>query len=269
MANPGFGKQHFTRARAYGLEGRPWPLRDVLVAHRMLREAGLAATLAHSRTILLTRLTSRLFDRRLQNRMPQALRRATPLDGMALRTVSGNEAWEAEHCAAIPAVTFRLALRALALDPRAYHFVDIGSGWGYAVTLAAMQPFRQVTGVEFARELHERAAVNLDWARAQGLVRCSAVDLRHESALETQLPDGPLLLFLFNPFGAEILGRFLERVDASMRANRRPIVAVYVHPREAGLFARPGVFEIPLRGPAARGLRLFSPSQVRAWRWAV
>jgi hypothetical protein len=269
MGNPGFGKQHFTRARAYGLENRPWPLRDLLVARRMVSDAGLAATLAHTRTILLTRLTSRLFDRRLQRRMPEALRRATPLDGMELRTVSGSESREAEHCAAIPALTFRLALRALGLDLRGYHFVDVGSGWGYALTLAAMQPFRHVTGVEFARELHERATVNLDWARTQGLARCGGVDLRHESALETQLPDGPLLLFLFNPFGAAVLASFLDRVDASVRANPRPVVAVYVHPLEAQLFARRGVFEIPLRGAAARALRLFSPSRVRVWRWAA
>jgi hypothetical protein len=267
MGKPGFGRQQFTRAETYGLADRPWPLRDLLVARRMVQEAGLGPTLAHTRAIVLSRLVWRLSDRRLQRRMPAALGRATPLQGMQLRTVAGEETFEAEACAAIPRLTFRLALRSLGIDPRRFHFVDVGSGWGYALLLAAQQPFRHVTGIEFARELHERAVANMEWAGKTQLVRCGGIDLRHESALETELPQEPLLLFLFNPFGAGVMAKFLDRVDESRRRHPRPIIAIYVHPLEARLFDRPGVAELTLRGPAAMALRLVSPSQVRAWQW--
>ena len=262
-----FAQDHASKAQEFGLDGRSWPLRDVLAARRMLAKDGFGRTLAHARAVLLMRIVHRLFDSRLQKRMPQAIWRPTLLDGMELRTISEAELRQAELCAPVSAMTFRLALRGLALDLRTHHFMDVGSGWGYASLLAAMQPFRRVSGVEFARELHERAIANIAWARAQGLLRCEQVELRHESALETELPEDPLLLFLYHPFGADVLAQFLDRVDRSMRALPRPITALYVGPLDARPFQRPGVAELPLRGASARALRLCSPRPVRAWRW--
>jgi hypothetical protein len=263
----GFTQSYASKAQEFGLEGHSWPLRDLVATHRMLAHDGVAETLFHARAILLMRAIHELFDRRLQQRMPQAAPRPTLLHGMELRTVSDTERRQAELCSPISAMTFRLALRALSLDARTYHFMDVGSGWGYASLLAAMQPFRHVSGVEFARELHEAAIANIAWARAERLLRCEQVDLRHESALETELPEGPLLLFLYHPFGADVLAQFLDRVDASIRSKPRPIIALYAGPLDATPFTRPGVVEVPLKGAAALGLRLFSPRAVRAWRW--
>jgi hypothetical protein len=184
---------------------------------------------------------------------------------MELRAVSEQERPQAELCSAVSSITFRQALRAVPLEVSTCHFMDIGSGWGYASLLAAMQPFRRVTGVEFARELHERAVANIAWARTLGLLRCTDIELRHESALVTALPEDPLLLFLYHPFGADVLAQFLERVDASMRATPRPITLIYAGPLDARPFVRPGVVELPVTGGQ---LGLLRPQPVRAWRWA-
>jgi hypothetical protein len=267
MGSPAAGQRTVSKAQEYGLEGRSWPLRDILAAYRMVSELGPRAMLAHAYAILLMRVVWQLSDRKLQKRMPQASLRPIVVSDMELRTVTGNEAQESELSTPTPKITFGLTLRALGLDPAQYSFIDIGSGWGYATLLAAMRPFRKVSAVEFARELHDRATANIDWARSQGLLLCGGVDLRHESALETELPEGPLVVFLYNPFGAEVMAKFLDRVDASMKRAPRPIIAIYVRPVDAKLFERPGVIELPLRGLAALGLRTISPRDVRAWRW--
>jgi hypothetical protein len=262
-----FAQDHASKAQEFGLESRSWPLRDLVAARRMLAADGLSGTITHARAILQMRLVYHLFDRRLQKRMPQALTRPTVLHGLDLRATSETEVRQAELCSAISAMTFRLALRALVPDVRGYAFMDIGSGWGYATMLAAMEPFHSVSGVEFARELHERALANVTWARGEGILGCDQIDLRHESALETELPDGPLILFLYYPFGRDVLAQFLDRVDASMRSRPRPIIVIHAGPLDPRPFARPGVTELKLRGVAGKALRLFSPRPVRAWQW--
>src|SRR6185436_6704832 len=95
----------------------------------------------------------------------------------------------------------------------------------------------------------------------------SPVELRNESALETELPGGLILMFAFNPFREQVMRPFLERIDVSVRNNPRPVMLIYVNPAEAHLLARAGVRELPLKGPKALLLKLFSPYRVRLYAW--
>ena len=52
-------------------------------------------------------------------------------------------------------------LGALDIDYERYRFIDLGSGKGRVLLVASEFPFREVLGVEFARELHEIACQNL------------------------------------------------------------------------------------------------------------
>ena len=74
-------------------------------------------------------------------------------------------------------------------------------------------------------------------------------------------------MFAFNPFREPVMRPFLERIDASVRNNPRPVMLIYVNPAEAHLLARPGVSELPLKGPKALLLKLFSPYRVRLYAW--
>jgi SAM-dependent methyltransferase len=140
------------------------------------------------------------------------------------------------------------ALGFLGEDLRRFGFVDLGCGKGRTLLVAAALGFRQVTGVEFARELVQIAARNIE--------RAGAVQARvlHADAAEFEFPPGDTVLYLYNPFSAEVLRQVLDRLRA--RAARRYVV--YKTPRCAALLDACDFLE-PLGSPA-------DVPQMRVWR---
>jgi hypothetical protein len=263
----GPGQGNFTKAQEFGVEKYPPVLRDILIAIGMVRRAGLRETFAHTMSVALRRAHHILVDKRLHARLPKTDASEIALQGLALRTVASYEAKAAFNSGITPSKTFHWALAAAGIDAKTCHFVDIGSGWGSVLLLAAEYPFQSVTGVEFAKEIHEKASANLDWARSQGRFKCKNVEVRNESALETELPNGPVVIFMFNPFREPVMSAFLDRIAASMRANPRPIVLIFVNPVVGSIMERSDVVEHPLRGPKAWLLKFFSPYRVRTFSW--
>lgn len=255
------------KADQYGLGSYPAIIREPLVAIRMLASAGVVATVDHVRTISLLRLHNRLVDRRRRAKFVDVLERATNAEPLRVRSTTPEEVVQAVHCAPLPSKTILWAIDAADIDPAGYHLVDVGSGWGFALAVASELPFRGLTGIEFDRGFHDMAVRNFDAFAANGSVAPGRVALKHESALEAELPGEPLVVLLANPFGELIMARFLDRLAASVKKDPRPVVILYVNPTQAHLFDRSELDEIALRGTAATLLRLFSPYRVRAYRW--
>lgn len=138
-------------------------------------------------------------------------------------------------------------LDALDVPPQEYTFVDLGSGKGRVLLLASQRPFAEVVGVELRGVLHRRAGQNLAQFAPHAI---APVRLVHGDASKVPLPEGPLVLYLFNPFPAEVLLGILARVEDSARL-------VYVHPVAAEVVEQCGWTEI------ARG---DDPDVVRRWR---
>jgi hypothetical protein len=81
--------------------------------------------------------------------------------GPAGLTVLGDQKLGFDYLPVRPLVGRHL-LRALPIeDCSLYTFVDMGSGKGRMLLLAAEYPFRQIQGVEFAVELHDQATANI------------------------------------------------------------------------------------------------------------
>jgi hypothetical protein len=125
-------------------------------------------------------------------------------------------------------------------------FVDVGSGKGRVVLLAAMRRFREVIGVELSPVLHAIAECNLARVRDGGhLASPASVELG--DATELALPDGPVVLFLYHPFREAIALAVMDRVLASLAADPRPIAILYGHPTlqrpmDPTVFTRGSVF---------------------------
>src|SRR5262249_45180057 len=83
------------------------------------------------------------------------------------------------------------------LNLRNFTFVDMGPGKGRALLLAAEQPFARVIGVEVLPELHAIAQQNI--AAAASRLVCHKIESISADARIFQFPDGPLVVFLFNP----------------------------------------------------------------------
>jgi len=94
--------------------------------------------------------------------------------------------------------------------PEKYSFVDLGSGKGRVVLMAALRPFKAVVGVEFSSELSAVAETNLVKFRPH--VRSSDVRLVCNDAVLFNFPPGPLIVWFYHSFAKEVLARVFERL---------------------------------------------------------
>jgi SAM-dependent methyltransferase len=118
-------------------------------------------------------------------------------------------------------------------------FVDVGCGKGRALLLASEMPFREVMGVELAGDLVTVARSNVARWNLSGRMR-SPVKVVHEDATEVELPEGPLLVYLFNPFGPPVLRRMLQRLQQLQQS----VDVLYLFPKEEEVFAEFPEFEL-------------------------
>jgi len=129
----------------------------------------------------------------------------------------------ATHYEPTPVDEAEQLLDALPLPPERTTFVDLGSGMGRVVLLAAERPYRQVIGVEISPALHEVAKEN----RARyPRERLRSLDIRlvRADAAAFTFPRGDLAVYLYNPFRIEVLAPVIERL-----ATHRGAVALAYH----------------------------------------
>ena len=146
---------------------------------------------------------------------------------------------------------FRRILAAVELEPSASAFLDLGAGRGRAVLLAAQAGFADVVGVELDPDLAAAAERNAArWsARRAGRMRGRSLTVLHQDAVDAVIPDGPVLVFLYNSFGPASLRRVLERMVASHRSAPRPIWLCYLNPQHASVVDENPALVVRLRQP--------------------
>jgi SAM-dependent methyltransferase len=151
-----------------------------------------------------------------------------------LSTTSANIAFASEYTPT-PTGVFKRAIGSLGIDQSRFVFVDLGCGRGRTLCMAAEYPFLRVEGVEFATDLYETAKLNLGALRRQQ--RSSTKVVVHcMDAAEYQIPNEPCVFYLYHPFGAPVLSKVLDNIEASLISNPRPMVFVYVNPKWRSVF---------------------------------
>ena len=115
-------------------------------------------------------------------------------------------------------------MSALPTDLEDYTFIDLGSGKGRVLFLAAQRGFRRVIGVEFAVELHRAAEENLV---SSTLPQKSRIELVLGDAGRFAFPLEPLVVHFNNPFDETVMTRVIERLTESYTKRQRPIVITY------------------------------------------
>ena len=150
---------------------------------------------------------------------------------------SGSPAnyWSTAYYGIAPSALWQ-ALDRLNLSWPDYTFVDVGCGKGRAVMLALKYPFARVVGWELSRELTDVAAENLRRFRAEWR-RDVPVEVVAGDAAGLELPLGPLVLYLYHPFAAPIMKRFLAGLQGSLERAPREIYVLYVNPELDWLLA--------------------------------
>jgi SAM-dependent methyltransferase len=120
-----------------------------------------------------------------------------------------------------------------------YTFVDVGSGKGRMLFVAAEYPFRKAVGVEFDRGLHELSVANIGRYKYRRR-RCGEIESVHADAAGFEFPAGKLVIYMFNPFGPEVLGRMLDNLERSLEREPQHVVVVMLWPEYADVVARRG-----------------------------
>ncbi len=141
--------------------------------------------------------------------------------------------WATGYYGVSPSV-FRQAMDRLELEWEQYTFVDVGCGKGRALMLALGYPFRQAVGVELSAELAAVARRNLGRFRPAWR-QPAPVEVVTADVTAWRLPAGPLVVYLYHPFAAPVMRRFLEQMRASLEAEPREMVLLYTNPELDGL----------------------------------
>jgi SAM-dependent methyltransferase len=153
-----------------------------------------------------------------------------------VNTTSGTVGWQARllglfHSPYQPTEPnlFREMMASIPVEFDQFTFVDLGSGKGRTLLMASEYPFRKIVGVELIEELHCVAVENIG-AYKSATQRCTRVESVLTDARDFELPEEPLLLYLFNPLPERALLEVLQRLESSLEKTPRPVWVVYHNP---------------------------------------
>lgn len=143
---------------------------------------------------------------------------------------------------------FREVMDGLEIDFEKFTFIDFGSGMGRALFLASERPFKHIIGVEFASELNDIAQQNIENFSSPDQ-KCFSIESICGDATQFKLPNGPLVLYFFNPFDREVFSEMIANIERSLSENQRDIYVLYTNAMHDDLFTENATFEPVGSGP--------------------
>jgi SAM-dependent methyltransferase len=123
-----------------------------------------------------------------------------------------------------------------------FTFIDLGSGKGRTLLMASDYPFRRIIGVELLPSLHQIAQENIAHYKSDSQ-QCFALDSVCADATTFPLPEGPLLIYLFNPFPEAGIRRSLENLRSALQSAPRPAFVLYHNPQHENVLLESASFK--------------------------
>jgi hypothetical protein len=123
-----------------------------------------------------------------------------------------------------------------------FTFVDIGSGKGRVLLMAADYPFRRILGIELFFALHQVAQENLATYKNHSQ-KCFALEVTCADARSFVFPAEPLVVYLFNPLPAPALIDMTANLVHSLSQSPRTVYVVYHNPLLEHVIARQPAFK--------------------------
>jgi len=100
-------------------------------------------------------------------------------------------------------------------------FVDYGSGKGAAIIHAKKLGFERTIGVEFAKELHEQAELNIKKLNLKN------VESLYADATTYTLPNNITLIYFFNPFDELVMTKVIENIMVQKEQFENDVYVIY------------------------------------------
>ena len=114
-------------------------------------------------------------------------------------------------------------------DLQEFTFIDLGSGKGRVLLMASEYSFRRIIGVELLPSLNRIAQENIALYKSE-TQKCFALDSICGDATSFPLPEGPIVLYLFNPFQEPGLKRTLANLKTHLGSHSSAVYLLYHNP---------------------------------------
>lgn len=108
-------------------------------------------------------------------------------------------------------------------------FLDLGCGKGRPLLVASEYAFKDLIGVELSATLASDARRNADILRRNHPQR-TPIRIEHGDAAQFPLPPGSVVVFLYNPFGDDIIAKLVSRIEQAVAAGGSTLFVVYYNP---------------------------------------
>jgi hypothetical protein len=155
-----------------------------------------------------------------------------------------------------PVETVTKALQLLNIEYANYALIDLGSGKGRILFLAAPYPFRRIIGIEADLSCHLAAERNLSILTRRDFSVYGRIELCNGDASTFNFPAGDIVVMLSNAFCGAILDRVLALVHARPRPTIVYVVSLWTATEVLNVFARWPIFQ-RISDNAAAGIVIF------------
>jgi SAM-dependent methyltransferase len=113
-----------------------------------------------------------------------------------------------------PVAVLHRILRRLKVDRQRFTFIDLGSGKGRVLLIAAQYPFKSVVGVEFSKTLHDIALKNIQKVVGMGATYTTVTSINCDAGEFDFSEIGNKIVFCYNAFAADLMIRVLDNLNA-------------------------------------------------------
>ncbi len=148
------------------------------------------------------------------------------------------------------------------LDFSKFNFVDLGSGKGRALFIAAEYPFKRIIGVEYGRELNNLAIRNIRTYRNPAQ-RCFNIESFCADASAYEFPSESTICFMNNPFDEVLMQKLMDSLTEALKKVPRDFFIVYLHANHPGIVNRHKQWELLHSGV------ILPRSPYAIWRWKI
>lgn len=112
--------------------------------------------------------------------------------------------------------------------PKDKTFVDIGSGKGRVLLIAAEYGFQKIIGIELSPNLYQISKKNVNTFLQKRSITAE-IDILNIDALDYNYTDNEAIFFLYNPFDEHILKQIVLNIKSSLNRNKRDIKIIYAN----------------------------------------
>ena len=121
-------------------------------------------------------------------------------------------------------------------------FLDVGSGKGRLLAMAAAYGFSDIIGIDLSKKLCE-TAINVCRSIKTKYPNTS-IQIENRDARFYSIPESVGVIFLFNPFDAVIMDEFIGKVKESLIRKNRALKILYANPQCKQQWLEAGFTEI-------------------------